>query len=68
MAPIVLDPGTSTRSSGTATCATALKSPSRRAGFYELKDVPHGNVLLRIYYAKTANAVASHLCLHAAGL
>jgi enterochelin esterase-like enzyme len=30
--------------------------PDPEGGFYEVKDVPHGNVLLKDYYARTVNA------------
>ena len=34
----------------------ALKSRNRALTYYDLKDVPHGNVLIKNYFAKTINS------------
>jgi enterochelin esterase-like enzyme len=52
---IVLDPGTDAFIGYSHMC-NAFEVPDPEGGFYELKDVPHGNVLIRNYFAKSINA------------
>ncbi len=52
---IVLDPGTDAFIGYSHMC-NAFEVPDPEGGFYELKDVPHGNVLIKNYYAKSINA------------
>jgi enterochelin esterase-like enzyme len=52
---IVLDPGTDAFIGYSHMC-NAFEVPDPNGGFYELKDVPHGNVLIRNYFAKSINA------------
>ena len=49
---IVLDPGTDAFI-GYGHMCNAFEVPDAEGGFYELKDVPHGNVLVKNYYAKS---------------
>jgi enterochelin esterase-like enzyme len=49
---IVLDPGTDAFIGYSHMC-NAFEVPDPDGGFYELKDVPHGNVLIKNYYAKS---------------
>ena len=37
----------------------AFEVPDPEGGFYELKDVPHGNVLIENYFATSINACAA---------
>ena len=52
---IVLDPGTDAFI-GYGHMCNGFEVPEPEGGFYELKDVPHGNVLIKNYFAKTINA------------
>lgn len=52
---IVLDPNVETFVGYSHLC-NGFEVPDPEGGFYQLKDVPHGNVLLKDYYAKTVNA------------
>jgi enterochelin esterase-like enzyme len=52
---IVLDPGTDAFIGYSHMC-NAFEVPDPNGGFYELKDVPHGNVLIKNYFAKSINA------------
>jgi enterochelin esterase-like enzyme len=52
---IVLDPGTDAFIGYSHMC-NAFEVPDPDGGFYELKDVPHGNVLIKNYYAKSISA------------
>ncbi len=52
---IVLDPGTDAFI-GYGHMCNAFEVPDPDGGFYELKDVPHGNVLIKNYYATSINA------------
>ncbi len=52
---IVLDPGTDAFIGYSHMC-NAFEVPDPDGGFYELKDVPHGNVLIKNYFAKSINA------------
>lgn len=52
---IVLDPNVETFI-GYGHMCNGFEVPDPEGGFYELKDVPHGNVLLKDYYAGTVNA------------
>jgi enterochelin esterase-like enzyme len=52
---IVLDPGTDAFI-GYGHMCNAFEVPDPNGGFYELKDVPHGNVLIKNYYAKSISA------------
>jgi enterochelin esterase family protein len=52
---IVLDPGTNAFI-GYGHMCNAFEVPDPEGGFYELKDVPHGNVLIKNYFAKSINA------------
>jgi enterochelin esterase-like enzyme len=51
---IVIDPGTDAFIGYSHMC-NAFEIPDPDGGFYELKDVPHGNVLIKNYYAKSIN-------------
>jgi len=52
---VVLDPGTNAFI-GYGHMCNGFEIPDPGVDFYELKDVPHGNVLIKNYYSKTANA------------
>jgi enterochelin esterase-like enzyme len=52
---IVLDPGTDAFI-GYGHMCNGFEVPDPEGGFYELKDVPHGNVLIKNYFAKSINA------------
>jgi enterochelin esterase-like enzyme len=52
---VVLDPGTNTFIGYSHMC-NAFEIPEPGVDFYDLKDVPHGNVLIRNYFSKTANS------------
>jgi enterochelin esterase family protein len=52
---IVLDPGTQAFI-GYGHMCNAFEVPDPEGGFYELKDVPHGNVQIKNYFAKSINA------------
>ncbi len=52
---LVLDPNVETFV-GYGHMCNGFEVPDPEGGFYELKDVPHGNLLLKDYYAKTLNA------------
>jgi enterochelin esterase-like enzyme len=52
---VVLDPGTNAFI-GYGHMCNAFEIPEPGVNFYDLKDVPHGNVLIKNYYAKTANS------------
>ena len=64
---IVLDPGTNAFIGYSHMC-NGFEIPEPGVTYYDLKDVPHGNVLIKNYFAKTIQFLASHLRLHAAGL
>ena len=49
---MVLDPGTNAFIGYSHMC-NGFEIPDPNGGFYELKDVPHGNVLIKNYYAKS---------------
>ena len=51
---IVIDPGTNAFIGYSHMC-NGFEVPDPDGGFYELKDVPHGNVLIKNYYAKSIN-------------
>ena len=51
---IVIDPRTNAFIGYSHMC-NAFEIPDPNGGFYELKDVPHGNVLIKNYYAKSIN-------------
>ncbi len=51
----VLDPATNAFI-GYGHMCNAFEIPEPGVDFYDLKDVPHGNVLIKNYYAKTANS------------
>ncbi len=51
----VLDPATNAFI-GYGHMCNAFEIPEPGVDFYDLKDVPHGNVLIRNYFAKTANS------------
>ncbi|HUP03089.1 MAG TPA: alpha/beta hydrolase-fold protein [Bryobacteraceae bacterium] len=51
----VLDPGTRTFMGYSHMC-NGYEIPEAGVDFYDLKDVPHGNVLIKNYFSKTANA------------
>ena len=42
--------------------------PEPGVDFYDLKDVPHGDVVIENYFAKTIQCLAAHFRLHAAGI
>jgi S-formylglutathione hydrolase FrmB len=52
---IVLDPGTDAFIGYSHMC-NAFEVPDPNGGFYQLKDVPHGNVLIANYFAKSIDA------------
>lgn len=52
---IVLDPGTNAFI-GYGHMCNGFEVPDPNGGFYELKDVPHGNVLIKNYFAKSINS------------
>jgi hypothetical protein len=52
---IVLDPATDAFIGYSHMC-NGFEVPDPEGGFYELKDVPHGNVLIKNYFAKSINA------------
>jgi len=52
---IVVDPGTNAFIGYSHMC-NGFEIPDPDGGFYELKDVPHGNVLIRNYYSKVASS------------
>jgi enterochelin esterase-like enzyme len=52
---VVLDPGTNAFI-GYGHMCNAFEIPEPGVTYYDLKDVPHGNVLIKNYYAKTINS------------
>ena len=52
---IVLDPATNAYI-GYGHMCNGFEIPDSGVDFYDLKDVPHGNVLIKNYFAKTANS------------
>ncbi len=52
---VVLDPGTNAFI-GYGHMCNAFEIPEPGVDYYDLKDVPHGNVLIRNYYAETTNS------------
>ena len=52
---IVLDPATDAFIGYSHMC-NAFEIPDPDGGFYEIKDVPHGKVLIENYFSKTTNA------------
>jgi hypothetical protein len=52
---IVLDPGTNAFI-GYGHMCNGYEVPEPGVDFYDLKDVPHGNVLIKNYYSKTAGS------------
>jgi enterochelin esterase-like enzyme len=52
---IVIDPGTSTFI-GYGHMCNGFEIPEPGVDFYDLKEVPHGNVLIKNYFSKTANS------------
>lgn len=52
---IVLDPATDAFIGYSHMC-NAFEVPDPDGGFYELRDVPHGNVLIKNYFAKSIKA------------
>jgi len=52
---VVLDPGTNAFI-GYGHMCNAFEIPEPGVDFYDLKDVPHGNVLIKNYFAKTTNS------------
>ncbi len=52
---IVVDPATNAFI-GYGHMCNGFEIPDPDGGFYELKDVPHGNVLIRNYYSTVANS------------
>ena len=52
---IVLDPATNAFI-GYGHMCNGFEIPDSNGSFYDLKDVPHGNVLIKNYYSKTINA------------
>ena len=52
---IVLDPGTNAFIGYSHMC-NGFEIPEPGVDFYDLKDVPHGNVLIKNYFAKTTNS------------
>jgi enterochelin esterase family protein len=52
---VVLDPATQTYIGYSHMC-NGFEVPEPGVDYYDLKDVPHGNVLIKNYYAKTASA------------
>jgi enterochelin esterase-like enzyme len=51
---LVLDPNVET-SIGYSHMCNGFEIPDPDGGFYQLKDVPHGSVLVKDYFAKTVN-------------
>lgn len=51
---IVLDPGTNGYI-GYGHLCNGFEIPEPGVDYYDLKDVPHGNILIKNYYSKTAN-------------
>lgn len=51
---IVLDPGTNAFI-GYGHMCNGFEVPDPGVDFYDIKDVPHGNVLIKNYFSKTAN-------------
>jgi enterochelin esterase-like enzyme len=52
---IVVDPATNAFMGYSRMC-NGFEIPDPDGGFYELKDVPHGNVLIKNYYSTVANS------------
>lgn len=52
---IVLDPATDAFIGYSHMC-NGFEIPDPEGGFYQLKDVPHGDVLIQNYFSKTTNA------------
>jgi enterochelin esterase family protein len=52
---IVIDPATNAFIGYSHMC-NGFEIPDPDGGFYELKDVPHGNVLIKNYYSKVAKS------------
>jgi enterochelin esterase-like enzyme len=52
---IVLDPATNAFIGYSHMC-NGFEIPDPEGGFYDLKDVPHGNVLIKNYFSKTTNS------------
>jgi hypothetical protein len=52
---VVLDPGTNAFIGYSHMC-NAFEIPEPGVTYYDLKNVPHGNVLIKNYYAKTINS------------
>jgi enterochelin esterase family protein len=52
---VVLDPGTNAFI-GYGHMCNAFEIPEPGVTYYDLKDVPHGNVMIKNYYAKTINS------------
>ena len=52
---IVVDPATNAFIGYSHMC-NGFEIPDPDGGFYELKDVPHGNVLIKNYFSKTTDA------------
>jgi len=52
---VVLDPGTNAFI-GYGHMCNGFEIPEPGVTYYDLKDVPHGSVLIRNYFSKTANA------------
>ena len=52
---VVLDPGTNAFIGYSHIC-NAFEIPEPGVAYYDLKDVPHGNVLIRNYFAKSINS------------
>ena len=52
---IVLDPGTNAFI-GYGHMCNGFEVPDPGVDFYDLKDVPHGNVLIKNYFSKTSNS------------
>jgi enterochelin esterase family protein len=52
---VVLDPATNAFIGYSHMC-NGFEIPEAGVSFYDLKDVPHGNVLIKNYFSKTANA------------
>ena len=52
---VVLDPGTKAFIGYSHMC-NGFEVPEPGVDFYDLKDVPHGDVLIKNYFTKTANA------------
>jgi enterochelin esterase-like enzyme len=52
---IILDPATDGFVGYSHIC-NGFEIPDPDGGFYDLKDVPHGNVLIKNYFSKTINA------------